>query len=446
MKVGYNGKVPCKARHEGVKNMKKVGIVICNYNKADKVLDCIQSILEQTFQDYDLYVVDNASSDDSVAQIESHYKDKLTLLVNEENLGGSGGFNRGLREAYAKGYPYLMCVDNDAMLDENAVKNLVEFLDAHQEVGMAGSKIYHTEAPHLIQQFGQKIDFDNFCTEVPHVNMLEDGTMEEFLYVDSVAACSLMVRRSTIDKIGFMPEENFLYWDDTEWCHKCNLAGMKVVSLGSSKALHEMGAKKEVVNTFPTYYAWRNWIVFFSKYTEEKDLPYMVDTFLGSLFTAVYEGIYKKEKNLSQTVMLAYDDAIHGKMGKAGENRIFPLDLNMDAYKKLFSSSSAFYLEVNQYPLLGEKVQALAEEMGYEIQWLRAPEFGKPVIHLCESIFQMDDFSYGNVYLDLSECILQTEDDALMVINYPYSKRAFVEAQKPIFLENIRELRAKNRQ
>ncbi len=330
--------------------MKKAGIVICNNNKVDKVLECIQCILESKFQDFDLFVVDNASTDGAPEAIRQRFGEKVRLIVNTENLGGSGGFNTGLRAAYKEGYPYLMCVDNDAMLDENAVGSLYDFLECHQEVGMAGSKIYHLEQPDYIQQYGQKIDFDYFCTEVPHLNMLEDGTMPDFLYVDSVAACSLMVRRTTIDKIGFMPEENFLYWDDTEWCYRCNQAGMKVASVGTSKALHAMGAKAETVNTFPTYYAWRNWISFFAKYTPEESKERMAEAFLGSIFEVVYAGLHKGEKNKVRTVMLAYDDAIHRVTGKAGENRIFELDKNYEPFIRLFKSSKKFILIGESFP------------------------------------------------------------------------------------------------
>ena len=136
-----------------------------------------------------------------------------------------------------------MCVDNDAMLDEQAIGNLYNFLETHEEAGMAGAKVYNMEAPDYVQQFGQEIDFKYFCTEALHFNEFEDGNMPEYIYTDSVAACSLMVKRCVIDKIGFMPEENFLYWDDTEWCYRCNLAGYKVASVGNAKALHAMGAK-----------------------------------------------------------------------------------------------------------------------------------------------------------------------------------------------------------
>ncbi|MDD7403938.1 MAG: glycosyltransferase family 2 protein [Butyribacter sp.] len=421
--------------------MKKVGIVICNYNKEDAVLDCIQSILESKFTDYDLYVVDNGSTDQSVQKIKEKYSTDVVLIENAENLGGSGGFNAGLRTAYEKGYPYLMCVDNDAMLDENAIGNLYDFLESHQEAGMAGAKIYHLEAPQYVQQFGQKIDFENFCTEVNYFNEIEDGTMPEFLYTDSVAACALMVRRSVIDQIGFMPEENFLYWDDTEWCYLCNRAGYKVASVGNAKALHAMGAKKETVNTFPTYYAWRNWITFFAKYVEESDMERMVTTFLNSMFQIVYEGLHNGEENRAKTVMMAYDDAIHGITGKAGPNRIFDLDFNEEPYRRLFHNKKEIYIEPNSYPILEERVKYLSQYLGMDIKWLESPKEGASIISLCESIFAIDDMSRQKIYIDLNDCIFETEDDMLDVINYNYSKRSFIFAQKTVFMENIKKLR-----
>lgn len=82
--------------------MKRVGAVICNFNKKEDVLNCIQSVRESKYTDYDLYVVDNASSDGSAEAIREKYGSQVTVLVNAENLGGSGGFNTGLRKALEK--------------------------------------------------------------------------------------------------------------------------------------------------------------------------------------------------------------------------------------------------------------------------------------------------------------------------------------------------------
>ena len=302
--------------------MAKVGIVICNYNKKDMVLSCIQAILEQKFTDYELFVCDNASTDGSASAIQEAYGDRLTLLKNKENLGGSGGFNTGLRAAYATDCEYLMCVDNDALLDENAVGELVRFLDENPKAGIAASKIYHLEAPDLVQNYGQTIDFQHYCTEVNFLNQPEDGTMPPVVYSDAVPACSLLVRRSVIEKIGFLPEENFLYWDDTEWCVRAREAGYLVASVGASQALHSMGARKEDENTFPTYYAWRNWITFFLRHTPEEKLPELAVTFLNSIFLIQYEGYEGDRYQRAATVMAAYDDALHGVTGKAPDGRI----------------------------------------------------------------------------------------------------------------------------
>ncbi len=423
--------------------MKQIGIVICNYNKKNDALACIRSILESKFQDYDIYVVDNASTDGSAEAIRNAYGEQVTLLVNQENLGGSGGFNTGLRAAFQKGYPYLMCVDNDALLDENAVGNLLAFLQEHPETGIAAAKIYHREAPDYVQQFGQKIDFENFCTDVTYLNAYEDGSMPEYVYTDAVAACALMIRRSVIEKIGFMPEENFLYWDDTEWCYLCNRAGWKVASVGNAMALHAMGAKKELENTFPTYYAWRNWIRFFMRYTEPGDWEAMACTFLDSMFQIVYEGLHKGEKNRTRTVMLAYDDALHGVTGKAGENRIFTLDTADGPWDKLFSAAPAYVLHTDKYPGTAQDIRDRAERIGYDIRWYdvsEAPD-NTPEIILCDNIFQIEDLSLQKIYIDINDCILASEEDVLDVINYNYSRRTFIEAQKPIFLQKLREQR-----
>ena len=423
--------------------MKQIGIVICNYNKKNDALACIRSILESKLQDYDIYVVDNASTDGSAEAIRNAYGEQVTLLVNQENLGGSGGFNTGLRAAFQKGYPYLMCVDNDALLDENAVGNLLAFLQEHPETGIAAAKIYHREAPDYVQQFGQKIDFENFCTDVTYLNAYEDGSMPEYVYTDAVAACALMIRRSVIEKIGFMPEENFLYWDDTEWCYLCNRAGWKVASVGNAMALHAMGAKKELENTFPTYYAWRNWLRFFMRYTEPEEWEAMAGTFLDSMFQIVYEGLHKGEKNRTRTVMLAYDDALHGVTGKAGENRIFTLDTADGPWDKLFSAAPAYVLHTDKYPGSAQDIRDRAERMGYDIRWYdvsEAPE-NIPEIVLCDNIFQIEDLSLQKIYIDINDCILASEEDVLDVINYNYSRRTFIESQKPIFLQRLREQR-----
>lgn len=425
---------------------KKIGIVVCNYNKENDVLVCIQSIIESKYTDYHVYVVDNGSKDNSVANIKANYgnDDRVSLIENQENLGGSGGFNTGLRAALKNNHEYLMCVDNDAMLDENCVGALYEFLETDKDTGIAAAKIYNTGMEDYIQQYGSFIDFDNYSVNSIYLNHIEDGTLPEVIYSDAVPACALMIRRSLVDEIGVMPEENFLYWDDTEWCFRCIAAGYKVASVGKAMACHAMGAKNEAVNTFPTYYAWRNWIVFFLEHIEEDQLDDMAEAFLGSIFEIAYMGLYRGEENKTKTVMAALDDALHGVMGKAGPDRIFDLEFSYDALERVLRGKKKLFIDEKNYPLYAEALQARIEELGIEIESSRTDRNGADiVITLCESIFRQDDLSLDTIMMDLDGNLLTNEDEVLMVINYNFSKRSFIFAQKPLFVRLAKELREK---
>jgi hypothetical protein len=166
----------------------------------------------------------------------------------------------------------------------------------------------------------------------------------------------------------------------------------------------------------------------------------MAETFLNSIFPLIYAGMHKGEYNKMKTVMLAYDDAIHGVVGKAGENRIFDIDFNYEPFKKLFSSEGNFYIEECGYTALAEWLKNLPMQLGLNVNWSDTPAPSVKIISLCENIFELEDLSLSKVYIDVEKCILQDEYDVLDVINYNYSKRSFIMAQKPLFLQKIREL------
>lgn len=442
MLTGYKN-----SRREKVKS---IAAVICNYNKSDYVTNCIQSVLESKYTDFDIIVVDNASTDDSVRHILEKYADKVTLLENTENLGGSGGFNRGIRYAMEHGYIYVWCLDNDVLVDENAIGELYAFMEKHQQVGMSGSKVYHMEEPDYVQQYGIEIDWDNFCCEAKYYNCPEIGNMPEVVYSDAVAACSVLVRTSLIHEIGMLPEENFLYWDDTEWGYRCNLAGYKVASVGASKVLHAMGAKKETVNTFPTYYAWRNWIRFFMKYTKEENIERMCERLLGSVFEIAYDSFYKGELNKAKTVMYAYDDAIHGVTGKAGENKIFELDHNQGKLRALLNGVSHVIIKkleddlntkdfISQILDIDPQIEINMESdaaLGSDV-----PD-GKRIFVMCRNIFALKDYTQTEIYVDEEGRILETEEDFYKIFSKFYSYQSFLMIHKPLFMERTKALRA----
>lgn len=102
--------------------MNPLAIIICNFNKQDFIVPCIQSVLDSSFSFFDLFVVDNASTDLSVPLLKQHFGSKISILQNSINLGGSGGFNTGLCHALSLGYSYLLLLDNDVVLAPDAIE------------------------------------------------------------------------------------------------------------------------------------------------------------------------------------------------------------------------------------------------------------------------------------------------------------------------------------
>ena len=130
-------------------------------------------------------------------------------------------------------------------------------------------------------------------------------------------------------------------------------------------------------------------------------------------------------------------------MGKAGENRIFNIDFNAAPFLRLFNGKEKIYIEDNGYTDTAEWLEEFASVNGYNITWIKEPQENIPVISICENIFKLDDLSRNKIYVDINKCVFETEDDAMDIINYNYSKKSFIFAQKPVFLECAKKLREK---
>ncbi|MGN0269282.1 MAG: glycosyltransferase family 2 protein [Candidatus Weimeria sp.] len=335
--------------------MKKAAVCICNYNKRDMIGQCLTAVSEQRFKDFDVYVCDNHSTDDSVEVINhfisEHPEMKITLLVNEENNGGAGGFDTALRAALdsKEDYEYLMCVDNDCLLDESCVGLLAGHLDNNPESGTAAAKIYFLDNPDLIQCYGLDISYELAGTVSPYFGKIEDGTAPEVVYSDASPACALMIRASLARQIGLLPEENYIYWDDTMWCYRVRQAGFKVANVGAAMALHGLGQRAEEKNTFGTYYEWRNQIRYFLETTPADIFQSTIITILTDIYLEACGDYESGKAERCAAVMAALDDAIHGVTGKARDGIIRDVTAN---------GTDTVYTSVDALP---EKYRAGAE-------------------------------------------------------------------------------------
>lgn len=449
---------------------KQIGIVICNYNKADFVVNCIRSIMESSYQDFDLYVVDNASTDESVEKIRSEYGDKLTLIVNSENMGGSGGFNTGLREVLKKDYTYIMCVDNDVVFDKNAIKELHNFLEEHLDVGMAGSRAYFMDDPERIWSFSASIDFDRYVQVDNYRNCTDGDAVPEVVYCDYVPACAMMLRTAAVRKVGLMPEENFIYWDDMEWGYRFNQAGYKVAAYGKSKVWHK-GGGRNAGNTFINYYIWRNRLRFFMKVLPPEDRERFADTVLTELFRMIYSCKLKGEDNIIKSVMYAFDDAVHGITGKAADYKILSRNTVKNRLQEALGEAKKVLVKFNgSFEGLGNIIRNIRKvnsniqvvisipepenrNMAGSIDSLRQavtqqfsdceiskeyhPDEYQAHLVMCEHIFKIRADQQRDIYIDSWCNIVYSQEDFIYAGSFEQSKDLFMVCKKDLLLHSM---------
>ena len=312
--------------------MRKIGVVICNYNKKEYVLKCIESLQRQTFRGFEIFVVDNASMDGSAEAVEEAYGETVHLLRMPENLGGTGGFNAGMRQAMRGDFDFLLLLDNDVVLQEDCLEELVRLSDRHEEIGILGCKILLMDEPDTIQEFGPVLDPENVNFILRYCGEKDSLPLPELLLCDYVPACAMLVRREVVERIGLMPEENFIYYDDIEWCVRCKAAGWQVAAGSSAKVWHKRGAGIQTT-TFSVYYFNRNKTEFYMRYFPEKfkteadrleAIRHRADAILRDMFEGCFVCKQQGQLNVLKTRMDAFLDALEGKKGKAEDWKIRP--------------------------------------------------------------------------------------------------------------------------
>jgi len=264
-----------------------------------------------------IVVIDNASTDGSAEAIRNHPL-SVTLLENRENLGGTGGFNTGIRHALElPDQEFIWLLDNDADVSPDTLDQMVKAMKQDSSIGVAGSCILSPENRMVIVEAGGFVERRN-GTWIPNLRYqsytpLQGRGMVES--VDYVPACSALVRVSVLRQIGLLDERFFLHWDDIDFCARVRESGYRVVSVIDSRAYH--GAEKGH-NSMTLYYDFRNALLYFGKHASGLNLLRTYMNVLGSyLSSLVYLRLIGKI-TLANYLGDGWRDFFAGRFGRAG--------------------------------------------------------------------------------------------------------------------------------
>ena len=212
----------------------RVNCIVVNWNGWRDTLECQNALKKCTYPSLSLIVVDNGSTDDSVAQIRAAFPGVL-LLESGRNLGFAGGNNIGIRHGLGQA-DYVWLLNNDTKPAPDALSALVAKANTDEQIGAVASICYYADSPSNVQVWaGARVNlWFGYCR-----NATEPQKDEWF---DALYGASMLIRRAPLEDVGLLDQGFFLYCEETEFCLRLRKNGWRLAAAPDSMVLHKAGA------------------------------------------------------------------------------------------------------------------------------------------------------------------------------------------------------------
>lgn len=258
-----------------------ISIISVNYNELGVTCEFLDSIKKCRYPNIEVWVVDNASKENSIPYINEHYPEVKTIR-SEVNLGFAGGNNLAVERC--KG-DYLFFINNDAELTEGAIEKLIKAFDTVPQLGVvspkicfykavpSGKQVVKSSADNAKIDAGQTADIIQYVGTTPIHSLtarnstlgtgeIDNGQYTELKSTAYAHGAAMMVSRAVIDKVGPMWEDFFLYYEELDWCARIKRGGFDIYIEPNAKIYHKESFTTGKLNALKTYYLTRNRILF----------------------------------------------------------------------------------------------------------------------------------------------------------------------------------------
>ncbi len=259
-------------------------------------MGCLSSVFaQQTSFPFEVIVVDNASSDDSLQVVGLNFKHVCTIS-NAVNKGFAAANNQGIKAATGE---YILLLNPDTVLHEHCLTNLVRFMDEHREAGAVGSKIFGSDD--LLQQAG--VSFPSlwnvfveslFLDKVfplskifgRHRRMYDDP--EQVQNVDYLQGSCLLIRRSALANTGMLDEDYFMYFEEIDLCFRLKQQNWSIIYTPSASVIHFGGSGTTYYRKQQIIFFHRSYLTFLQKHeTVPKQLLFRLLLFMRAAIRAM---------------------------------------------------------------------------------------------------------------------------------------------------------------
>lgn len=227
----------------------ELSIIITNYKNPELLKLCIDSIIKNVKEiDYEIVVADSATEEDTEMMMRENFP-KLKFFPFEENVGFQKLVKTGIENSSGD---YLLILNGDILIKDNAVKKMLDYIKEDNEIGMLGPKLLNFNGTHQDScfRFYKPITIvyrRTFLGKLPfarkHIEwfLMKDYDHINPMEVDWLMGSAMLIPRKALDKVGFMDTRYFMYMEDVDWCRRFWENGFKVVYFPLSEMLHYHG-------------------------------------------------------------------------------------------------------------------------------------------------------------------------------------------------------------
>jgi GT2 family glycosyltransferase len=292
----------------------RVSIIILNWNGWKDTIECLESLYQITYLNYDVIVVDNGSEDESFKKLKEYAEGKIEVeskffeydpsnkpikfieygreeaeagggkekeiidwssnkkmifIKNEKNYGFAEGNNIGMRYALKAWNPdYVLLLNNDTVVDREFLRELVKVGEGDERIGIVGPMILSYYNENLILSAGLEIRRITHTTKMIGLGRKRDDTKYNIgKEVDYVSGCALLIKTEVIKSIGLMDYRYFVYVEEKDWCTRARLSGYSCVYVPQSRIWHKVSISANQISGLQEYYLARGQILYLKKFT-----------------------------------------------------------------------------------------------------------------------------------------------------------------------------------
>lgn len=272
-------------------------IAIVNWNLKDGLDKCLESIYKNKPKtNFEVYVVDNNSTDESTQMIKTKYP-QVKLIENKENVYNLKANNYVIKLVIDKS-KYFMILNNDTIIINNAIQKMIDFMEKNPQIGILGCRLVdkHNKLRMDCGKFPVlKTLFEEYFLSI--VRNYPQETYKESFEPDVVCSCAILVKMEAIKKVGLMDERYTMYCDEVDWCYRMKKKGFKIFYFNEAVICHYGGESSKDKLSFLKKKLDKSRILFFKiHYGKIKGLIafLIIYTSKVKIFRRVMQFIFKK--------------------------------------------------------------------------------------------------------------------------------------------------------